>query len=160
MDANREALFSSIGEAVVGAAVIDLFAGVGTLGLEALSRGAASAVFVESSPPAVTILRENVDRVGLGGDVVAGDVLDFLDGATARYDLAFVDPPYDLALASVEEVLEQLVDRLNPAAVVVVHRRVGEPAPRLPAALKPSWERDYGDAVIRRFSKVGSEDDR
>ena len=74
MDRNREALFSSLGNEVVGAAVLDLYAGVGSLGLEALSRGAASAVFVEWSPAAVTILRENVDRVGLGGEVVSAAV--------------------------------------------------------------------------------------
>ena len=156
MDRNREALFSSLGSEVVGAAVIDLFAGVGSLGLEALSRGAESAVFVEWSPPAVTILRENVNKVGLGGQVVATDVFDFLEGADHYYDLAFVDPPYAMPLASVVEALERLVDHLNPNAVVVVHRRAGESPPAL-QGLTLAWEREYGDAQIWRFTKVQEE---
>ncbi len=156
MDRNREALFSSLGSEVVGAAVIDLFAGVGSLGLEALSRGAASAVFVEWSQPAATILRENVAKVGLGGEVVSTDVFDFLEGAADRYDLAFVDPPYAMPLASVVEALERLVDQLNPNAVVVVHRRVGEAAPSLPG-LTLSWEREFGDAQVWRFVKLPEE---
>jgi len=156
MDRNREALFSSLGNEVVGAAVLDLYAGVGSLGLEALSRGAASAVFVEWSPAAVTILRENVDRVGLGGEVISAAVLDFLDGATDLYDLTFVDPPYAMPLASVVEVLERLVDQLNPNAVVVVHRRAGETPPTL-EGLSLSWERAYGDAQVWRFMKVQEE---
>lgn len=156
MDRNREALFSSLGSEVVGAAVIDLFAGVGSLGLEALSRGAESAIFVEWSAPAVTILRENVSKVGLGGQVVATDVFDFLEGADDRYDLAFVDPPYAMPLASVVDVLERLVDRLNPNAIVVVHRRVGETPPVL-TDLSLSWQREYGDAVVWRFVKIEEE---
>ena len=156
MDRNREALFSSLGTAVHGAAVLDLFAGVGSLGLEALSRGAASATFVEWSLPAVTILRENVSRVGLGGDVVSTDVFDFLAGASDMYDLAFVDPPYAMPLASVVEALEQLVDHLNTNAVVVVHRRSGE-TPPTPGGLSLSWEREYGDAHVWRFVKIQEE---
>lgn len=156
-DRNREALFSSLGSDVVDANVLDLFAGVGSLGLEALSRGAASATFVEWHPPAVTILRENVASIGLGGDVVAADVFDFIADEHDAIDLAFVDPPYELPLASVEEVLEHLVDQLNPNAVVVVHRRAGTAAPAAPAGLELAWERQYGDAHIWRFVKQGEE---
>lgn len=156
MDRNREALFSSLGDAVAGAAVLDLFAGVGSLGLEALSRGASSAVFVEWSRPAVAILRENVETVGLGGEVVATDVLDFLERDDHRYDLAFIDPPYAMALASVVEALERLVDHLNPNAVVVVHRRVGETAPAM-TGLVLAWERVFGDAQVWRFVKLREE---
>lgn len=153
-DRNREALFSSLGDTVTRTAVLDLYAGVGSLGLEALSRGAADATFVEWHPPAVAILRENVASIGLGGQVISGDVVDFVAGARATFDLVFVDPPYELPLASVEEVLEQLVDRLNPNAVVVVHRRFGESMPQPPDGLELAWERRYGDAQIWRFSKV------
>lgn len=155
-DRNREALFSSLGAEVPGTQVLDLFAGVGALGLEALSRGAASATFVEWSPAAVTILRKNVAAVGLGGEVVAMDVVDFLAATTATYDLVFVDPPYELPLASVEQVLEQLVDHLNANAVVVLHRRVGGDLPALPEGLELSWERAHGDAQMWRFVRVGA----
>ena len=156
MDRNREALFSSLGEQVVGAAVLDLFAGVGSLGLEALSRGASSAVFVEWSPPAVTILRENVAKVGLGGDVVATDVHDFLEGNFDRFDLVFVDPPYDMDGEEVSETLDRLAGHLSPHAVVVVHRRSDESPPHLDG-LSLAWERKYGDAQVWRYTKSGEE---
>ncbi len=105
-------------------------------------------------------LRENIERVGLGGDVVATDVLDFLEGDGGRYDLAFVDPPYDLPLASLEEVLKRLVDQLNPGAVVIIHRRVGEAVPAAPESLALTWERQYGDAVVRRFTWSSGGDGR
>ena len=157
MDRNREALFSSLGPDVVGTAVLDLYAGVGSLGLEALSRGAASATFVESSPQAVVALRENLAAVGLGGEVVVGDVADFVSGGRGRYDLVFVDPPYELPLASVEEVLAELVDRLNPEAVVVLHRRSGDRPPAIPATMSLIWERQYGDALIWRYTMTAEE---
>jgi 16S rRNA (guanine966-N2)-methyltransferase len=153
MDRNREALFSSLGDVVVGAAVLDLFAGTGSLGLEALSRGASSAVFVEWNPPAVAVLRENVGKVGLGGSVAA-------TGSRETFDLVFVDPPYELPLASVQEVLELLVDLLNPSAIVMLHRRAGDAEPTVPDALELTWHRQYGDAHIWRFTRKSEETER
>jgi 16S rRNA (guanine966-N2)-methyltransferase len=160
MDRNREALFSSLGDVVVGAAVLDLFAGTGSLGLEALSRGASSAVFVEWNPPAVAVLRENVGKVGLGGSVAATDVVDFVNGSRETFDLVFVDPPYELPLASVQEVLELLVDLLNPSAIVMLHRRAGDTEPTVPDALELTWHRQYGDAHIWRFTRKSEETER
>ncbi|MDH3194020.1 MAG: RsmD family RNA methyltransferase, partial [Acidimicrobiia bacterium] len=73
-DRIKEAVFSSLGSAVVGANVLDLYAGTGSMGLEALSRGASRAVFVERDRKALTVLRDNCAAVDLGGDVIAGDV--------------------------------------------------------------------------------------
>ncbi len=153
-DRNREALFSSLASQVSGAAVVDLFAGTGSMGLEALSRGAAATTFVEWNPQAVPVLQENIAKVGLGGEVVIADVHDFLAGDRHSFDLAFVDPPYEWPLASVEEVLEHLVDQLNTNAVVVVHRRFGEAPPQAPPGLSLVWERRYGDSQIWRFEKT------
>jgi 16S rRNA (guanine966-N2)-methyltransferase len=152
-DRNRESLFSSLGAAVEDAVVLDLYAGVGSLGLEALSRGAAAATFIERNRPAVAILERNVTAVGLGGKVIAADVSEFLATDPGGYDLVFVDPPYGVPLASVEEVLAKLVDRLNPNAIVVVHRRSGEAAPEAPPTLALSWERRKGDAQIWRYTR-------
>ena len=152
-DRNREALFSSLGDRVVGAAVLDLYAGTGSLGIEALSRGAESAMFVEWNPPAVSVLRENVHAVGLGGTVLATDAADYVAATSHKYDLVFVDPPYDLPLASVEELLEDLVDCLNPNAEVVVHRRFGEDQPQAPDGLPLTWDRRAGDAQLWRFTR-------
>ena len=102
-----EALFSSLGLKVSGARVLDLYAGSGSLGLESLSRGAASAVFVERGREALDALRRNVARLGLGGEVRREDVEGYLDRCRTRFDLVFVDPPYSLSLASVEEVLRK-----------------------------------------------------
>lgn len=91
----RQAMFSILGERVVDARVADLFAGSGALGLEALSRGAQSCVFVDQHPQALKAIRDNLAHAKLhGGRVVSSDVLAFLKKDTQRYDLVFADPPY------------------------------------------------------------------
>ena len=153
MDRVREALFSSLGGAVEGAAVLDLYAGSGSLGLEALSRGAASATFVERDPAAVAVLRSNVAAVGLGGEVVESAVEEYLSRPGPEVDLAFVDPPYRLALPSVEHVLGLLAGRLAGGAVVVLHRRAGSGEVAPPPRLAVTGRRRYGDAEITRLAK-------
>ncbi len=121
----REGLFSSLQSLldVEGAAVLDLYAGSGALGLEALSRGARSATLVESHPAAVSVLHANVEAVGLAGaHVVHVPVELFLaHGAEPRYDLVLLDPPYEHDVAP---VLEMLLPWLAPGS----RRRGGAPA--------------------------------
>ncbi len=143
----REAVFSSLGDVVVDADVLDLFAGSGSFGLEALSRGAASATFVEQAREAVDVLRANVAAVGLGGTVVRDRVERFLARAAGSWDVVFVDPPYDLEAIAVAEILDRVADLLRPGGVVVVHRRAGDPEPR-PEKLGLSRRRRYGDGEI------------
>jgi len=98
-DRVREAWFSILGEAVDGARVLDLFAGSGALGLESLSRGAASATFVEKARRSLEALEENVTTLGVTEQVkvVKGDAMKFAEGiAPGEFDLVFADPPYDL----------------------------------------------------------------
>jgi 16S rRNA (guanine966-N2)-methyltransferase len=93
----REAVFSSLTsmDALAGSRVLDLFAGTGAMGIEALSRGAATATFVDADPAAAHTVRDNLDGTGLaGGTVVRADALRWLAGTDARFDLALVDPPY------------------------------------------------------------------
>src|SRR5215218_195247 len=108
-DRAREGLFNSLGSLldVDGARVLDLYAGSGALGLEALSRGAASATFVEDDPSALNAIRDNVAKVKLpGAHVVPMKVEVFLAAQPEpRYDVAFLDPPYDLDVAPVLEAL-------------------------------------------------------
>ncbi|MEX0827158.1 MAG: 16S rRNA (guanine(966)-N(2))-methyltransferase RsmD [Acidimicrobiia bacterium] len=153
MDRVKEAIFSSLGSAVNGARVLDLYAGSGSLGLEALSRGAESATFVEWRRDVARVLRENVDTVALGGVVVPEKVEDHLKKPGARVDLAFVDPPYDLALPSVEQVLGLLTRRLVDGAIVVLHRRVGSGEPALPPGLEVAGRHRYGDAEVTMLTK-------
>jgi len=119
----RESIFSILADRMSGAAVLDLYAGSGSLGLESLSRGAADAVFVEKSRSAVEILRENVERVGLGGTVRSADVLAFLRSERRQYDLIFLDPPYSTDDTDVGLVIELLDIVLPTNGIVVMHRQ-------------------------------------
>lgn len=149
-DRVREAVFSILGP-IDGAAVLDLFAGSGALGLEALSRGAARATFVERAPAALRALRANVDALRAQADVRARDVRAFVRDASdagGPYDLVFLDPPYRDA-AGLGPALH-LVPLLAPAA-----RVVGESDRRAPldlAGLEVTDERRYGDTLIRIHS--------
>jgi 16S rRNA (guanine966-N2)-methyltransferase len=94
MDMVREAAFSALGDMVVSARVLDLFAGSGAYGIEALSRGAAEAVFVDNHPKSVEAIRLNLSRTRLIGKVICSDVFRFLQTENTPYRLVFADPPY------------------------------------------------------------------
>ena len=153
MDRAKEAIFSMLAPEIVEARVLDLYAGSGSMGLEALSRGAASVVFVESWREALKALAANIETIGLGGEVAPAKVEEWLRTARGTFDIAFVDPPYDLPLPSVEEVLGRLVPRLSDGATVVVHRRSGSGEVAGPAGLSVVDRRRYGDAEITRLTK-------
>ena len=148
-DRAREGLFSSLQSLLDldGARVLDLYAGSGALGLEALSRGAASATLVEDDPDALAVLRANVEHLRFrSAFVVPQPVERFLAvDPDPRYDLALIDPPYDV---DVVPVLELLVPWLAPDAVVAVERRTRGPALAWPAAYEPVRERRYGEATL------------
>jgi 16S rRNA (guanine966-N2)-methyltransferase len=154
-DRAREGLFNSLGTLLDldGAVVLDLYAGSGALGLEALSRGAAEVVFVESGPRVLPVLRKNVAAVGLpGGRIVAGSVPTVVAGAApARFDLVLADPPYATPVAEVLGVLQALTqgEWLTPGAVVVVERSSREEAFEWPTPLVALRERRYGEAMLR-----------
>lgn len=144
----REAVFSSLTSqgAVAGARVLDLFAGTGALGLEALSRGAREATFVEADPAAVAAIRANLAATGLaGGTVVVADALRFLADPGGDFDLAFVDPPY--AFAAWPDVLGPL----RATVAVLESRRPVDPG--------PGWEvtrsARYGDTAVTVVRRSG-----
>jgi 16S rRNA (guanine966-N2)-methyltransferase len=98
-DRVRETLFNWLGRDLTGMACLDLFAGSGALGFEALSRGAASVVMIEKNPAALRALRENARKLDANGlTVVRGDALEFVRSARSRFDVVFVDPPYRLGM--------------------------------------------------------------
>lgn len=143
----KEAVFSSLQHRIPDARVLDLYAGSGSLGLEALSRGAASAVFVEQGAQAVSVLKENVTAIGLGGSIVRSDVAAFLGRDRETYDIAFVDPPYAESDADIGVVLRLLEDRVAGDGIVVLHRRAGGTAPESDN-LRCTDRRRYGDSEI------------
>ena len=146
-DKVREALFSILGP-MDGLRVLDLYAGSGALGIEALSRGAASATFVESARPALAAIRANLDATGEEAEVVASDVIKWLRGAgerEARFDLVFCDPPYDAA-ARIAQPLADLLPRVaTPQALIVIESSKRNP---LVLDLPLADERTYGDTRI------------
>lgn len=152
-DRMREALFSSIAVLVPESVVLDLYAGTGSMGLEALSRGAATVTFVEQDRSALKALRTNIEAVGLGGNVVAGDVDGFLRRAFGSFDLVFVDPPYAVTLPSLVETLTKVSSLLAQNGLVVVHRRRGEQPPELIDDLALIEQRRYGGAELWRYAK-------
>jgi 16S rRNA (guanine966-N2)-methyltransferase len=154
-DRAREGLFNSLGSLLDldGARVLDLYAGSGALGLEALSRGAAEVVFVESGPRVLPVLRANLAAVGLpGGRVIAGSVPTVVAGpAPARFDLVLADPPYATPVAEVLAALRALVAGgwLAEDAVVVVERSAREEPWEWPTPLAALRDRRYGEALLR-----------
>jgi 16S rRNA (guanine966-N2)-methyltransferase len=150
-DRVREALFSTLGP-LDGARVLDLFAGSGALGIEALSRGAAGALLVERDPRAVAVIRANLDALGLAApeaEVHAGPARTALRSASARgdtYDLIFLDPPYRSAPELGRELSAALEPLLSGGG-----RVVSESDRRAPLVLDLplTHERRYGDTLIR-----------
>jgi 16S rRNA (guanine966-N2)-methyltransferase len=150
-DRVREALFSAVEAALDldGARVLDLYAGSGALGLEALSRGAAAAVLVEADANAVAVLRKNVAAVGLPGAVVRpGRVAAVLAEPPAEpFDLVLADPPYALDPAADLAALAA-GGWLAPGALVIVERARRSGPPDWPAPLVPGRIRRYGDTEL------------
>jgi 16S rRNA (guanine966-N2)-methyltransferase len=148
-DRVREALFSVLGPAIEDARVLDLYAGTGALGIEALSRGAAAAVFVDRAPAAIKAIRANLEALGIEADVrrmAAGAALRTAADAGEAYDLVFLDPPYRRSAGLGRELSEALPAVLAPGARVVSESDRREP---LELSLPLSDERRYGDTVIR-----------
>jgi 16S rRNA (guanine966-N2)-methyltransferase len=146
----REAAFNLIGP-VDGMAVLDLFAGSGAMGLEALSRGAASAVFVESDRAAVRVIDRNLEKLGFDGRVYPDDVGRRLAAEAAagrRYDLVLIDPPYRMLAGFLPVLSAQLPSVVAPEGLVVVESDARE-EPELPLPLRTS--RRYGSARVTVF---------
>jgi 16S rRNA (guanine966-N2)-methyltransferase len=158
-DRAREAVFSSIGSWVVDSLVGDLYAGSGSFGLEALSRGARSAVFVENGRKALAALHHNVSAIGLGGTVVESTVQSYLDRANHRFHLVFMDPPWDQPTDQMEEDLAKLDRLVLPNGEVVVSRRHTDRVPDQPETWRVATNKRYGDTRIVRYEKLESDDD-
>ena len=164
-DRAREGLFSTIVSmlgSLAGARVLDLYAGSGAVGLEALSRGADHVLLVEQGSRATRVIRENIEAIGLPGAVLAADRVERVlargpapaggqdrpEGG--RYDVVFADPPYALADTAVSQVLSLLADQgwLAPSALVIVERATRSGPVSWPDGFVPDRTRRYGEATF------------
>jgi 16S rRNA (guanine966-N2)-methyltransferase len=144
-DRVREALFSILGPAVEGARVLDLFAGSGALGIEALSRGAAGVVFVDSDARAVAAVRANLAAIGAEAAVHRREAFAWLAAADGTFDLVFADPPYSSAGRTAGRLDELLPPRLTDSSLTVTESDKRDP---LILTLPLIVERTYGDTRI------------
>jgi len=159
-DRVRESLFNVLAARLdfTGLAVLDLYAGSGALGLEALSRGAASAILVESDHRAAAMITRNVAALGLPGATVRrAAVATVLAGTATPVDLVFADPPYDLGAAEVEAMLRLLTENgwATTGTVAVVERAASGPALHWPSGWEPLPERRYGDTRLETAEYSG-----
>jgi 16S rRNA (guanine966-N2)-methyltransferase len=162
MDRVKAAIFSSLGDAMVGARVLDLFAGSGALGIEALSRGASSVVFVEGERQSAGIIENNLAKTKLKGRVRQQDVFDFLRHASGAemFDFIFADPPYEKTEAGdrfTERLLanEALSQLLDPDGIFVLEKQPTEDLPEM-----KQWrllrQKRYGATEVLFLSQSGA----
>jgi len=151
----KESVFNAIQFDIEGRRVLDLFAGTGQLGIESLSRGAKDCVFVDSNPAAVKLINENLKICGFPerAAVYTRDSLRYLETG-GSYDIIFLDPPYDAALAgaALQKIIE--FDKLNENGIIVCETRAGT---ELPAVSPPYFlqkEYRYGRVTITRYTRV------
>lgn len=149
----KEALFNILALQVGDAFFLDLFAGSGAVGIEALSRGARQALFVEKDPLTAAVIRDNLATTGFTsrGEVYAGDVsrvLPSLRQAGRRFDLAFVDPPFRTGLVAPTLARLKDLDLMAPGGLIVTRSYKGED---VQSEVEPAMNRAYGDSVLRFY---------
>lgn len=155
-DRVKEALFSIINFDIPGARVLDLFGGTGQLGIEALSRGAASATFVDAGEPACKLIRENLKRTKLEADakVVRSDYLAYLNRCREQYNIIFLDPPY--AEVFLENSLKRIaeIDILQSNGIIVAERPLGKELTLEMEGFARSKDYKYGNTLLTIYRKA------
>jgi 16S rRNA (guanine966-N2)-methyltransferase len=160
MDRVKAAIFSSLGEMVVGARVLDLFAGTGALGIEALSRGAKSALFVDEDRQSITAIEKNLAKAGFQGAVRQQDVFSFLR-ATAigdKFRIVFADPPYEEMKSGARFTSQLLANKklpylLDPVGLFVLEKRPSEQLPET-KLWKVTRQKTYGATEVLFLSPI------
>ena len=162
MDRVKAAIFSSLGNAIIGARVLDLFAGSGALGIEALSRGASSVLFVEEDRQSTEVIEKNLAKTKLEARVRHQDVFDFLgiSSGIARFQIIFADPPYEKTKSGerfTEKLLanETLPRLLNRDGIFVLEKRPGEALPET-KVWRVVRQRTYGTTEVLFLSAINA----
>lgn len=153
----KEAMFSMVQFELEGAVVLDLFAGSGQLGIEALSRGAEKAYFADSSAASIALVRENLAHTGLSerAEVCHMPNTAFLRGTAARFDLAFLDPPYEKGL--IGRSLPALTERMSENGVIVCEHEKGCRLPKEENGFRIAKTRDHGKTTITVYRRIKEE---
>ena len=158
-DRVKEGLFNILQFDIEGRRVLDLFAGTGQLGIECLSRGAAQAAFVDRRSDAVKLIRENLKLTGLEdrARVTAGDSMEYLRNLREKYDLVFLDPPYEAGL--LEPALEHIArfDILNPHGIIVAEHPASRVLPALTAPYRLHRTYRYGKIALTVYRRGANE---
>jgi 16S rRNA (guanine966-N2)-methyltransferase len=162
MDRVKAAIFSSLGDAIIGARVLDLFAGSGALGIEALSRGAASAIFVEDDRQSAEAIEKNLAKTNLQGRVRDQDVFDFLRQRSNadKFQIIFADPPYEKGQHDencTEKLLrsETLSQLLEPGGIFVLEKRPTDTLPEM-KLWRVVRQKTYGATEVLFLSESGA----
>lgn len=153
-DMVKEAIFNIVQFDVEGRRVLDLFAGTGQMGIEALSRGAAEATFVDRSRDAVRLIRENLELCGFKGTVCQADSLSFLERCP-KFDLIFIDPPYNLGLAakSLQKIFK--FDILTECGIIICETKREETLPEASHPYAAGREYRHGAVKLTAYSREG-----
>ncbi len=151
-DQVKQAIFNILQFDVEGRRVLDLFGGTGQMGIEALSRGAKEAVFIDASRTSAALIRENLKICGMKAAVLQTDALQYLSRGE-RFDIIFVDPPYDAGLYGT--VLERInaVDTLTEGGIIICETRASQVLPDMRPPYRLLKERKYGSVKIAVFTK-------
>jgi 16S rRNA (guanine966-N2)-methyltransferase len=155
-DRAREGLFSSLADLVPEARCADLFAGTGAVGIEALSRGAARCLFVESGAAAARTIRENLERTRLAdrATVTRADVARALERSPGPFDLAFLDPPYDISPVTLRDAMDRLVRLITEGGTVALARPKRDATDVIPLHWETVRLLTYGDTRILVLRKA------
>ncbi|NTU69950.1 16S rRNA (guanine(966)-N(2))-methyltransferase RsmD [bacterium] len=148
-DKVRESVFNILGSWVVGKTVLDLYAGTGAVGLEALSRGASSVTFVELNKITIDVIEKNIMKLGFSAEVLQRDAKSFISDLKDKYDLIFITPPHAIIDF---EVTKLAGDRINKGGIIIQESDSKEDIPEI-KGLKKFDHRDYGKLKLTFFEK-------
>ena len=150
----RESIFNSLQFEIRNAKVLDLFAGSGSLGIESLSRGAVSVLFVEISKDVQKILKNNLLIIEEETVVVGADVLKWINNCDTKYDIIFIDPPFEYENEILCKLLDKTVDKLEDNGKIILHRHSSSGRLNIVRKLELVKEKKFGQSVLNTYRKI------